>query len=191
MIDLGLAVTGAVLLLKGLARPEVAAPITPAKPAQKTEAPPVPEPRNVTGSAAVPSKTSATEPKVAAAARKEERRPKDKAKRSPAPPATKAAPSPTTEPPSAEHDMTPEVDQHSARSRAAFDRCAAAAGAVHGQIQIVFEIQPDGSITHIGKGENTTGNDELARCLADEIGSWKLSAHQGPTTQFVKSFLYP
>ena len=90
-----------------------------------------------------------------------------------------------------EIDFAPQVDQKSARSKAAFDRCVAAAGTVHGAIEIIFDIQRDGSVSHAGAGENTTGNAELASCLANVIEKWKLTPHQGASAQFVKSFIYP
>jgi len=83
-----------------------------------------------------------------------------------------------------------EVLQRSAKSKAAFDKCGASAGNPKGSIQIIFEIQRDGSIKNAAPADNSTGSDELARCLSAEITKWKLSPHKGPIAQFMKSFIY-
>jgi TonB family protein len=84
-----------------------------------------------------------------------------------------------------------EVNQHAARSQGAFDRCLGEAAPVHGTIEIAFRVMADGRVANAAAVENSTGNTELARCLASTIASWRMSAHAGPALDFVRPFHYP
>jgi hypothetical protein len=90
-----------------------------------------------------------------------------------------------------EQEARQEIEAVAARSKPAFDRCASEHGPARGAITIAFRVKPDGRVANAAAVENSTGNGELARCLAAEIASWRVSAHGGPAINIFWPFTFP
>lgn len=88
-------------------------------------------------------------------------------------------------------DLKGEANKLAAGSNDLFTRCLGAAGKVHGQIKIAYQVNPDGTVTHPFAVENSTSNDQLGQCLADVIATWRFSAHAGEVQNAVRPFTYP
>ena len=180
VIDLALAGTGAVLLMKGLAD-------APAKTSTTTNAsvgvgvgdpgPPTPTP--------TPTPTP-----IAAAPPPPEPPPPDKhdAHHHARSPQSKLSPQ---DPYAA--TLENEVELQATRSAPALQQCAAQAasnGGLHGAIRISFQVQPDGRVSRVATLADSTGQPALATCLADTIARWSFAVHPTVARDFVRSFSY-
>lgn len=83
-----------------------------------------------------------------------------------------------------------EIERAAAKSKAAFDRCAARSSP-HGSIKIALQVRGDGRVINAAAVENTTGSSELAHCLVAEVSTWTVSAHDGAAINLVRPFTYP
>lgn len=145
LLDAGLAAAGAIMLQKGLAKPDPIEAPEPA-PAPGSAAPPkaavqpAPSPAVAANIAAIAEKVPDPDPKV------------DDTKGSAAkpvatkkPPATKPGPTPQ-DPYDNDKGLRAEIELAAARSKDDFDRCRDDAGDVHGRIDIGFTVEPDGRV---------------------------------------------
>lgn len=198
VLDLGLAGSGAFLLAKGMAK---ARPVKVDKKTDKTQAPTAPSSSASAAAAPTTAPTTVAPSAVAVAAAPAARadsaaaRVKPRGQAEPAGPITSpsegvpvtAVPTTAVPPPTS---TSAEVQSLGTRSSAGFEHCRGDQPVV-GTIEIAFLVQPDGSIAKADTATNTTGNAELATCLARVIGSWRVSPFQGNTMSFVRPFSYP
>jgi TonB family protein len=85
-----------------------------------------------------------------------------------------------------------QLARHTAESKAAFDRCAVAAGAdLHGSVKIAFRVLEDGSVANAVAVEDSTGMPTLGQCLAQTITAWRFTPHSGAPINSVRAFNYP
>jgi hypothetical protein len=221
LVDLGLAATGGVLLSKGLAGgDDKKSEAAPAKPQSAIEAP-APDPAQAVAAAAAlrGPERAVVVPAPTAAAREApaENREKAVVKRVDKPRIDKPGTSPVDKPvdkpadkpddgaadakpvglvptqpqdPYAVPDTDKELDAEAARSKSAIAKCGAEHSA-NGAIKIAFQVRYDGRVINAAAVENSTGSDELARCIVGEISTWRVSAHNGTALNFLKTFSYP
>ena len=211
VVDLGLAVAGALLLAQGLRddAPRAAAPIAPA--------PAAPPP--ATGSATAPVKATATEPAKAKPVMVVSKAVVKVVK--PAPPPVKIAGKPAKpppkkkggaapvdpyappEPPAVQDDddhsaaISDAIDAKSTHAESVFSRCYTQATKplpadqpLRGRIQIAFTVLSNGHVDHVTTAENQTGSDQLANCLASEIGGWIFNEHPQDPMEITKIFAF-
>jgi outer membrane biosynthesis protein TonB len=87
-----------------------------------------------------------------------------------------------------------EIELQATRTRETFDRCyfdAGGAGAIHGVINVAFQVLTDGRIANVSAVENTTGSLSLANCLTGSIAHWTFASHPATNANFVRPFNYP
>jgi len=210
LIDLGLAAGGVVLLREGLREAPApsgsagsasagssaqAEPVKPAAPPPAiAQPPPPPQPEPV---AAAPAPTPAPVEPPAAGSGSNRARTKihvtnRRAGAGPIDPYDdlhgKGSGAPT-------FSLSAQIDRLMAHSKPAFDGCYTAVmksvppeQAVHGTIKIAFRILPDGHLERVVALDNGTGSEQLAACIAAEIGTWALPAHPGDAVDFVRPF---
>lgn len=65
---------------------------------------------------------------------------------------------------------------YAARAQSCFDRSTRNNHGLRGTVVIQFTIGPGGNVTAARPARNTTGDDDLAACLAGQIRSWRLPA---------------
>jgi hypothetical protein len=218
LVDLGLAATGGVLLSKGLAAKDEKSEPPPVEKKSAIEAPAV-EPAHAAVDTPAPmaqpeSPVVGAQPAAAREAPHDKRdkiaaKPARTDKPVPEPRIDKPADPPVDKPIEKPADGKPvglvptqpqdpyavpntenEIDDEAARSKAAFAKC----GTNHpgrGAIKIAFQVRYDGQVINAAAVENSTGNDDLARCVAGEISTWKVSAHNGSALNFLRPFTYP
>lgn len=63
---------------------------------------------------------------------------------------------------------------YATRAQACFERETRNHQSVRGTVVIGFDILGDGNIRNAQVVRNTTGIDTLGRCLATQVGSWRL-----------------
>ena len=93
-------------------------------------------------------------------------------------------------PPPAGFDLKGEANKLASSSNDLFARCLGAAGTVHGTINVAYQVNPDGSVSHPFAVENSTGNEQLGTCLADVINTWRFPVHPGEAQNAVRPFKY-
>jgi TonB family protein len=213
IIDLVLASAGAILLAKGLSKPAAAAKsaqdpppklnaavpeVTRDGPSQqsansaKTAEPPVAGSATAAPAVALPEPgKEAAEPK--AAEPKVDHKHHDSKQVSANPKPALASDSPvelydeTSAPAVA---LAPEVERKAGQSAGVFSLCHDNAGTVRGIIQVAFRVNPDGRVANVTTVENTTGSDQLARCLVNTIAAWTFQPRTGDAADFVRPFKY-
>jgi outer membrane biosynthesis protein TonB len=84
-----------------------------------------------------------------------------------------------------------EVDLQMTRSQPAFRHCADTSGPVHGDIQIAFQVAPDGRTTHVAAVSDSTGSTALTSCLIAAIQQWSFAVHPSVSIDFMRPFSYP
>ncbi len=208
VIDVGLAAGGAVLLTQGLkddkpAAPPPAPPPTTAKTSDATPpviAPPVatpPVPMTV-GKAIVKARPAAPPPAKVAAAKQKPGKPTPVDPYA-APPAGSLAS--IASPPADDDDhsaaISDAIDAKSSHAEGVFSRCYTQATKplpadqpLKGRIQIAFTVQVNGHVGNVTTAENQTGSDQLANCLAREIGGWIFDAHPQDPMEITKIFAF-
>ncbi|HET9992327.1 MAG TPA: AgmX/PglI C-terminal domain-containing protein [Kofleriaceae bacterium] len=194
LLDIGLAAAGAVMLQKGLARPDPAPAsdgsahaATP--PAATTQAAP-PPPSPVAAPSPSPA-VSASIATVANAAKPDAAKPdaaKDD-KPEPVPVQAKKAP-PQHE---VKNELGAEIELAAARSRGDFDKCYDdASPEIHlkGRIDIAFTVLPDGRTDNPHVVQNDTGSQQLASCLGATIARWAFASHPAKPVLISRPFIY-
>jgi TonB family protein len=63
---------------------------------------------------------------------------------------------------------------YASRAQSCFDRATRNTPDVHGEVRVRFTIGASGNVTDTSVTRNTTGDDTLGRCLAGQVGSWRL-----------------
>jgi hypothetical protein len=193
LLDVGLAAAGAIMLQKGLAKPEateapppVSAPGSAAPP--KAAVQPTPSPTVAANIAAIAEKVPDPDPKP----------PDDKASdkasvAKPAatkkPPATKPGPTPE-DPYDNDKGLRAEIELAAARSKDDFNKCRDDAGDVHGRIDIGFTVETDGRIDRVKVASNTTESQTLASCLQTAVSHWAFATRPSQASDFVRPFIY-
>ncbi|MEO6776776.1 MAG: AgmX/PglI C-terminal domain-containing protein [Kofleriaceae bacterium] len=205
VLDLGLAAAGAVMLQKGLARPEPGpasdgsahAALPPARPTLLLTAGsgPALSPETSerlanaasagTGSNAVAATGSNTAPaprapKPTKSDTKPEPRPVVQAKKAPPQHDVK-------------NELGVEIELAAARSRGDFDKCYAdASPEIHlkGRIDIAFTVLPDGRIDRPHVAQNETGSQQLASCLTATIARWAFTSHPAEPVLISRPFIF-
>ncbi len=188
LFDAGLATAGAIMLQRGLAKPDAVAPPPSPKQAQAAAVDDAPKPveapkpkdvsasilaaANGSGSAAGSASAPPVKPKVVA---KSKSGPEDPYSDAPA----------KTNPP-----LAAEVELSIARSRGELDRCRDDAGDIHGRIDIGFTVLPTGAVDDLKIQSNTTGSQVLATCLVGVLTHWAFAARPATGTHFVRPFIY-
>lgn len=214
-LDLGLAIAGATMLAKGLAKPsvrvvpvdagivtETASPTRDAEPAPAPPSeptvdaapapPPVPSPsppprqRPPRATAASTVPRKAARPTAGSSVSKPSRGAAG-ADAGPPPLAPDAS-----QPPDA-RSLASEIELATSRTRPQFDTCyfnAGGASAVRGVITIAFQVSPDGRAAHVTAVVNTTGSTGLAACLVTEITRWRFASRPTNAASFTRTFNY-
>jgi hypothetical protein len=209
ILDLGLAAAGAVMLGKGLAKPDRSdapkadpAPVQLGSGSGSTVAPkPAGSAAAVTpsaGSALLEAAHEDTTAKAATSARSAVKTDKKTQKQTKLEPAGSATGSSAPPPPPPEIDVAKalgnEIELQATRTRETFDRCyfdAGGASAIHGIINVAFQVLTDGRIANVSAVENTTGSLSLANCLTGSIAHWTFATHPVANANFVRPFNYP
>jgi hypothetical protein len=196
LLDIGLAAAGAVMLQKGLEKPEPAA--TPAgdgsaKPAATTgqaaaaPAPPVtapgagPSPAVSASIATIANSGSATAPD-----------PKSEKNSKPEPVQAKKS-TPTPQHDVVKNELGAEIELAAARSRGDFDKCYDdASPEIHlkGRVDIAFTVLPDGRADDPHVVQNDTGSQQLATCLSATIAHWAFASHPAKPVLISRPFIY-
>ena len=68
---------------------------------------------------------------------------------------------------------------YAARAQTCFDRATRNNPGLRGTVVIRFTIGSDGNVTDSSAIRNTTGEENLGTCLANQVGSWQLPAPEG------------
>jgi len=211
ILDLGLAAAGAVMLGKGLAKPDRSeAPKADPAPVQiGSGSAAAPKPAGSAAAVVTPNVGSAlvevahedTTVKAATSARsavKTDKKTQKQTKLEPTGSATGSAVAPPPPPPPPPIDVAKtlanEIELQATRTRDTFDRCyfdAGGAGAIHGVIDVAFQVLTDGRIANVSAVENSTGSLSLANCLTGAIAHWTFATHPATNANFVRPFNYP
>jgi hypothetical protein len=187
LLDVGLAAAGAVMLQKGLAKPEPveappapsgsAAPVAPKAAVAPTASPTVAASLAVVAQQADGS-DAPTKPDVKAEAKK------------PVANKSRSGPSPQ-DPYEAGNNLRAEIELSVARSKEDINNCRDAAGPdLHGRVDIGFRVQLDGRVDTMKILTNTTHVAPLATCLETVISHWTFASHPAQPSDFVRPFLY-
>jgi hypothetical protein len=217
VVDLGLAGAGVVLLAQGLrddaprAAPTPGSPTTPTTPTSGPGSTPPPK-----ASAADPARSPAKPVMVvskavvkvvkpaAPPAKVATKSPKQATKVAAAPvdPYATPDPPPTGSLPLQDDDdhsaaISDAIDAKSTHAEAVFSRCYTQATKplpadqpLRGRIQIAFTVLTNGHVDHVTTAENQTGSDQLANCLASEIGGWIFTEHPQDPMEITKIFAF-
>jgi hypothetical protein len=190
LLDVGLAAAGAVMLQKGLAKPEpVEVPLAPTGSATGSATPVAPK------AAVEPAASPTVAASIAAVAQQGDGSNSDPAPTKPEPkkPAAskpKTGPSPQ-DPYEAGNSLRAEIELSVARSKEDIANCRDAAGPdLHGRIDIGFRVQLDGRVDTLKILTNTTHIAPLATCLETVISHWTFASHPAQPSDFVRPFLY-
>jgi TonB family protein len=91
--------------------------------------------------------------------------------------------------------LADEVNRHSRKSKAKFDRCYTQATKglpaeqpLQGDVEIAFQVLGTGETRNAAVVFDTTGSAELGRCLLAVVSSWQFTATGGAPTDFVRPF---
>jgi hypothetical protein len=186
LLDAGLAAAGAIMLQRGLAKPDaieapapVPAPGSAAPPKAAVE--PSPSPAVAANIVAIAEKVPDPDPKPSDTATKPTATKK--------PPATKPGPSPQ-DPYDSDKALRTEIELAAARSKDDFNRCRDDAGDVHGRVDIGFTVEQDGRVDRIKIASNTTGSQPLASCLQAAVSHWAFATRPSQASEFVRPFIY-
>ena len=192
LVDIGLAAAGAVLLQKGLAKPDSATPAgdgsaKPAAPTGQAAAAPAPTPANAPSPAisasiaTIANSGSASEPKP------------DKPAKPAEPVQAKKTTAPAPQHSDVKNELGAEVELAAARSRNDFDKCYDDASPdIHlkGRVDIAFTVLPDGRADDPHVVQNDTGSQQLASCLSATIGRWAFASHPAKPVLISRPFIY-
>ena len=204
LIDAGLATAGGVLLMQGLKDdPPAPAPApTPTAAAIKTSQ--ADGPATVAAPAApVPMKIEKAKVKARSAPSPPPPPPPKVAKGKPA----KGKPVPVDPYPGSaapiqddeDHSgaISDAIDTKSSHAEGIFSRCYTQATKplpadqpLKGRIMIAFTVLSNGHVGNVTTAENQTGSDQLANCLASEIGGWIFSDHPQDPIEITKIFAF-
>jgi hypothetical protein len=192
LLDVGLAAAGAVMLQKGLAKPEpVEAPPAPtgsATPiAPKASVAPITAP---TASPTVAASIAAVASGSGNGSANSDATPAKADPKKPAASKPKPGPSPQ-DPYEAGNNLRAEIELSVARSKEDINNCRDAAGPdLHGRIDIGFRVQLDGRVDTLKILANTTHIAPLATCLETVISHWTFASHPAQPSDFVRPFIY-
>ncbi|MFT3693598.1 MAG: hypothetical protein QM831_10695 [Kofleriaceae bacterium] len=197
VLDLALAAAGAVMLAKGLAKPDAAAPSsTPApttkaadtaKPVEAPTAQANVEKKDVAASIIAAANGSNTGSAAQADANTTPK--KDPPKQTVATKGKASPQDPYADPPS-NKSVAGEIELAMVRSKADLAYCQEDAGGVHGRIDIQFTVLPTGAVDDLKILGNTTGNQALATCLVGVMTKWAFATKPTAPTNFVRPFIY-
>ena len=188
VLDAGLASAGALMLAKGLAKPDVVetAPAPTPAPAKKAEVAPLPAPPPAIEKAA-PAIAASIAQATEAPAPADDPTP---AKQAAARPKTVAKGPAPMDPYAPSSTLKTEIELESARSRDAFAKCRGDAGDVKGRIDIAVRVETDGRVGDAHINTNSTGSQPLALCLVTEIRRWAFASHPSQPVELVRPFIY-
>ena len=200
VLDVGLAGAGALLLQKGLSKPEATT-----EKIEPKAAPAKAAPAKAAGSAAP---VTAPQPGLAASVNAIAQTAQT-AQTAPAAPLADAAPAPAPsaqkkaalfgkakggspeDPYDAKASLPGEIELASARSKEDLEKCQTSEpGTPHGRLDIAFTIERDGSVSRVNAANDTTGSATLAPCLISVIRQWTFASHPASSANFVRPFLY-
>jgi len=211
VVDVALAIAGAVMLANGLSTPEVsavpgsAAPMPARVPSTPLDAALLAADKDAATGSDMPPPDAAPQPAPRPPPR---RAPTPKPIRNSSAVQGPRRPTLPVDPPNAPArdaaDLAPnqpdplralssEVELATARTRSEFDGCHAAAGgtrAVSGSITIAFRVIGDGRVANVAAVENTTRIPELAACLIAAIERWRFAARPQAPADFSRTFVY-
>jgi hypothetical protein len=99
--------------------------------------------------------------------------------------------------PDATAEVAADLDRIASHSKPIFDHCYSTATKalpadqpLSGTLKIAFQVLPDGKIAHAAAVQNTTGSEQLASCMVNEVGGWVLHPHTGATIDFARDFAF-
>ncbi|HEY6038814.1 MAG TPA: AgmX/PglI C-terminal domain-containing protein [Kofleriaceae bacterium] len=196
LLDIGLAAAGAVMLQKGLAKPEPeSAPAGDgsAKPAATSQAAapaPVAAPAAVASPAVGASIATIANATPGSNADPKDVKPGKNATAKPVEP-VQAKKSPAQR--DLENELGAEIELAAARSRGDFDKCYDdASPEIHlkGRVDIAFTVLPDGRVQDPHVTQNDTGSQPLASCLVSTIGRWAFASHPAKPVLIARPFIY-
>jgi hypothetical protein len=217
VIDVGLAAGGAVLLTQGLRDDKPPPPPLPTTATVKTSdaapppttatvktsdaAPPAPPVPMRVGKAIVKARAAPPPPpapapaKVVAGKKPGKPTPVDPYAGSSSPPAGSLAAIADDSDHSAA--ISDAIDAKSSHAESVFSRCYTQATKplpadqpLKGRIQIAFTVLANGHVGNVTTAENQTGSDQLANCLASEIGGWIFNEHPQDPMEITKIFAF-
>lgn len=91
--------------------------------------------------------------------------------------------------------LADQLERQSSRSKARFDRCYTqttkalpADQALAGDVEVAFQILPDGRVANAAVVHDTTGSTALGQCLLTVVTSWTFSSNATGALDFVRSF---
>lgn len=202
LLDIGLAAAGAVMLEKGLAKPDASA--TPAgdgsaKPAATTgQAAAAPTPAPIAPGSGPSPAVSASIATIANSGSAATTDPKSDPKSDKAAKPSEPVQAKKTTAPAPQHDVVKnelgaEIELAAARSRNDFDRCYDdASPEIHlkGRVDIAFTVLPDGRTDNPHVVQNDTGSQQLATCLSATIAHWAFASHPAKPVLISRPFIY-
>lgn len=71
-------------------------------------------------------------------------------------------------------------DYYARRAQACFSHGTRNDEGLHGRVVVGFLIQANGHVTDPRAASNTTGNPQVASCLVNEVGQWRLPDPPNP-----------
>ena len=74
------------------------------------------------------------------------------------------------------------------RAQSCFDRASRNNEALRGTVVVAFSVAADGQVQNAKPVRNTTGDEALGRCLASQVGSWRLPAPPGGALELEMPF---
>lgn len=97
-------------------------------------------------------------------------------------------------PPAKPADLADQVRRAMEESQGAVRRChdqASAGGlVVQGEIDVAFQVLPEGTVVNASPVRDTTGSATLGHCLSAVVSSWAFTAGQPSAIAFVRSFSF-
>jgi hypothetical protein len=197
LLDIGLAAAGAVMLQKGLAKPDAPAQSDgSAKPAattgQAAAAPAPAPPVSAPGGAPSPA-VSASIATIANSGSANPPAPDPKPDKTAKPEPVQAKKSTPPQHDVVKNELGAEIELAAARSRGDFDKCYDDASPdIHlkGRVDIAFTVLPDGRADDPHAVQNDTGSQQLASCLSATIAHWAFASHPAKPVLISRPFIY-
>lgn len=72
------------------------------------------------------------------------------------------------------------IGAHNKEVKTCYEQHRHDAPGLEGKIEVAWTVQPDGAVTDVTVAENSTGSEDLARCLVRRVMFWEFQGTEEP-----------
>jgi TonB family protein len=72
------------------------------------------------------------------------------------------------------------IGTHNKEVKTCYERHRQDAPGLEGKIDLAWTVQPDGAVTDVAVAENSTGSEDLAKCLVRRVMFWEFQGTEEP-----------